>query len=60
MNLRALFRRRKPAAPRAITCAEAGRDGYHTRKAIESARYRATAIAIAERIGRPDLAEKLR
>ena len=60
MNLRALFRRRKPASPRAITCAEAGRDGYIVRHDRERAKIRETTIALAEQIGRPELAEPLR
>ena len=72
MNLRALFRRREPAAsapapeavvpagPPPITCAEAGRGGYIVRHDRERAKIRATAIALAEKIGRPDLAKPLR
>jgi hypothetical protein len=72
MNLRALFRRRDPAAsapapeaivpagPPPITCAEAGRGGYIVRHDRERAKIRTTTIALAEKIGRPELAERLR
>ncbi len=46
------------AAP--VTCAEAGRGGYIVRHAQERAKIRETTIALAEQIGRPDLAEPLR
>lgn len=72
MNLRALFRRREPAAsapaPEAvvsagstpITCAEAGRALAATRYRNDRDHFRATAVLLAERIGRPDLAKPLR
>lgn len=62
MNLRALFRRREPAAsaPAPVTCAEAGRGGYIVRHDRERAKIRATTIELAEKIGRPDLAKPLR
>lgn len=50
-----------PAPPPApVTCAEAGRGGYIVRHDRERAKIRETTIALAEKIGRPDLAEKLR
>lgn len=74
MNLRALFRRRVPApvmvsediAERLIADAvaaersAASRAGYVTQRERERARVRETTVRIAERIGRPDLAEPLR
>jgi hypothetical protein len=56
MNWRRLFRRR--AQP--MTCADAGRVGYHTRRQLERDKIRAATIALAEQIGRPELAERLR
>jgi len=55
MNLRPLFRRRRP-----VSSSDAGRALAATRHGNERARIRATTIEIAERIGRPDLAEPLR
>lgn len=43
-----------------VTCAEAGRGGYIVRHDRERAKIRDTTIALAEKIGRPDLAERLR
>ena len=62
MNLRTLFRRREPAAsaPAPVTCAEAGRGGYIVRSQRERDKIRKTTIALAEKIGRPELAEPLR
>lgn len=74
MNLRALFRRQAPApamvsedaAERSIADAvaversAASRAGYVTQRERERARVRETTVRIAERIGRPDLAEPLR
>lgn len=60
--LGAMFRRREPAAsaPAPVTCAEAGRGGYIVRHDRERAKIRATTIALAENIGRPDLEKPLR
>jgi len=46
--------------PAPVTCAEAGRGGYIVRHDRERAKIRETTIALAEKIGRPDLAEPLR
>lgn len=46
--------------PAPVTCAEAGRGGYIVRHDRERAKIRETTIALAEKIGRPDLAERLR
>ena len=50
--------RRKPSVP--MTCAEAGRGGYIVRHDRERAKIRETTIALAEKIGRPELADPLR
>lgn len=50
----------RPKAPAPVTCAEAGRGGYIVRHDRERAKIRETTIALAEKIGRPDLAEPLR
>lgn len=62
MKLISLFRRREPASSSSppVTCAEAGRGGYIVRHDRERAKIRETTIALAEKIGRPDLAEPLR
>jgi len=46
--------------PPPITCAEAGRGGYIVRHDRERAKIRETTIALAEKIGRPELADPLR
>ncbi|HEV7340851.1 MAG TPA: hypothetical protein VGN68_04395 [Sphingopyxis sp.] len=43
-----------------VTCAEAGRSGNIVRHDRERAKIRAATIALAEKIGRPDLADPLR
>lgn len=58
MKLFNLFRRTATAAP--TSCAEAGRAGYIVRHDRERAKIRETTIALAEQIGRPELAERLR
>jgi hypothetical protein len=49
MNFRRIFTRRRKPTP--VTCAEAGRTGYLARREKEAARFRATAIALANQIG---------
>lgn len=46
--------------PAPMTCAEAGRGGYVVRHQREREKIRATTIRLAEKIGRPELAEPLR
>lgn len=48
------------AAPTPTTCAEAGRGGYIVRHDRERDKIRKATIALAEKIGRPELAEPLR
>jgi len=50
------FTRRRPAP---TTCAEAGRLGNLVRHDRERAKIRATTIALAKHIGRPELAAPL-
>lgn len=50
------FARRRPAP---TTCAEAGRTGALVKADREREKIRATTIALAKQIGRPELAEPL-
>lgn len=55
-----LLREGETLPPAPMTCAEAGAAGYVVRRTQERAKIRETTIALAEKIGRPDLAEPLR
>ncbi|ALJ12613.1 hypothetical protein [Sphingopyxis macrogoltabida] len=54
-TLRTIFRRPQP-----VTCADAGRLGNLVRHEKERAKIRAKTIALAEQIGKPELAEPLK
>lgn len=68
MNIRALFGRREPADMRSTEIAHAvasersaaSRAGYVTLNQREREKIRAATIALAEKIGRPDVADPLR